>query len=185
MFLALFGAFLVTTGCDDDFFEPRWFADPQEATLYSLAVPDLNLPSAFSFIDGAAMRIESSQAVGRWDVALDTQDGELVFLPPRALGVQSPAQSRVRITVLPDTAFDEVRVAPADTTLYSSEDPVPVALGNVYVVRTRQVAGSFGRACVHYGKAEPLSLDVEAGRLTFLFDISPVCNDRRLVPPND
>lgn len=180
-FLALFAALFVSTGCGDDLFEPRWFSNPEEATIYSLAIPELNLPTVFNFVQRTALRIESAQAVGRWDLALDTQDGGLVFLPPGALDVQS----RARITVLPDTTFDEVRVAPADSTLYSAEEPVPVALGNVYVVRTRQVTGSFGRPCVYYAKLEPLSMDVEAGRLTFLFDSSPVCNDRRLVPPND
>lgn len=173
---------LAAAACDDDLFgPPRWFANPEEVTLYSLALPELNLPSAFDFIDRAAVRIESARAVGRWDVALDTEGGELVLLPPEALDVPSAA----RITVLEDTTFDGVLEAPADTALYSSEEPVPLALGNVYVVQTRQGRGSFGRACVFYAKLEPLSIDLELGKLTFVFDASPVCNDRALVPPDE
>lgn len=165
--------------CDDDLFQVNWFANPQEATVYSLVVPDLNIPTAFDFINRRSVTIESPESVGRWDLAVDTQAGELVFLTPEALDVPS----RAAITVIPDTAFADVLRAPADTTLYSHVEPVPVALGNVYVIRTREVAGSFGQRCVHYAKLEPLAIDVDLGRLTFVFDTNPVCNDRRLIPP--
>lgn len=171
---------LAALACDDDLFQINWFANPQEATVYSLAVPELNLPTGFDFINRQTVRIESAQSVGRWDLAVDTQGGQLVFLPPDAFDVQS----RAAVLLLPDTSFADVLQAPADTTLYSHEEPVPVDVGNVYVVRTRQVRGSFGRNCVYYAKLEPLSIDVALGRLTFVFDASPVCNDRRLIPPD-
>ena len=62
---------------------------------------------------------------------------------------------------------------------------VPVEIGHVYVVRTRQQAGFYGRQCVYYGKFEPLEEDIVEGRLKFVFDISPVCNSRKLFPPKD
>ena len=74
--------------------------------------------------------------------------------------------------------------APADTTLYTATSPVPVELGNVYVLRTRQGYGSFGQVCVYYAKLEPLEIDPVGGTLRFVFDSSPVCNDRKLIPSN-
>ena len=62
-------------------------------------------------------------------------------------------------------------------------DAVPVELGHVYVIRTRQEVGFYGQACVYYGKLAPLSKDPVNGTLTFVYDVSPVCNSRKLFPP--
>ena len=82
-------------------------------------------------------------------------------------------------------AFEEVLRAPSDTTLYVGDQAVPVELGHVYVVRTRQQAGIYGQRCVYYGKFEPLEQDPEAGTMSFVFDVSPVCNSRKLYPPKN
>jgi hypothetical protein len=51
-------------------------------------------------------------------------------------------------------------------------------------VRTNQYVGSFGTRCVNYGKLEPVAIDAVVGTLSFVFDASPVCNDRKLIPPD-
>ncbi len=61
---------------------------------------------------------------------------------------------------------------------------VPIRLGEIYVVRTRQRPGAFGTLCFFYGKAEALDVDVAQGVVTFQYDVSPACNDRDLIPPN-
>jgi hypothetical protein len=170
------------TACDDDYFQVDWELNPDTVSLFSLARPELNLLSGFDFISRTPVRIESPSATGRWDMVLDTQDGDLVLLPPEAVGVP---ESRARIIPMGDVLFDEVRRAPSDTTLYIGDEAVPVVIGDVYVVRTRRQAGSFGRSCVYYGKFEPLEKDVAQGTLTFVFDVSPVCNSRKLFPPKD
>jgi hypothetical protein len=38
--------------------------------------------------------------------------------------------------------------------------------------------------CSRYAKLQPVALDVATGRLEFIFDLNPLCNDRRLVPPD-
>jgi len=76
-----------------------------------------------------------------------------------------------------------MRRAPSDTLLYVTDKPVPVELGTIYVVRTHEQIGSYGRICVYYGKLEPLEIDLQAGVLRFLQDTSPVCNNRSLLPP--
>lgn len=170
----------LVAACGDDPFDLNWIAQPQEVTLFSLDRPELNLPAAFNFVQRQSLRIQTPEAVGRWDLAVDTQGGELVFLPPGALNIPSTA----RVTVLPDTEFDDVIDAPADSTLYRSSEPVAIDTANVYVFRTHQVSGRFGQVCVYYGKLEPLVVDAATGQVRFLFDVSPVCNSRRLIPPD-
>lgn len=167
------------TACGADPFAIKWSSSPDTAVMYSLARSDLGLPSGFNFNYQyrASVHIERINATGNWDVALDTRGGSLVLLPPGALGIQSQA----RVTELPGKTFDEVTVAPADTAVYSADQPVPLRLGSVYVVRTNQVIGSFGTRCVYYAKLEPLEIDVTEGVLRFVFDSSPVCNDRSLI----
>ena len=177
----LCAALSLTLGaCEDDPFQVNWLADPDTVLLYSLARPELNLPSGYNFNARQRVRIEAPAASGSWDVALDSQEGELVFLPPGALNITS----RARVTALPDAVFEDVREAPRDTAVYSANEAVPIEMNSVYVVRTSESLGSFGRRCVYFAKLEPLEIDVAAGTLRFVFDASPVCNDPRLVPPN-
>jgi len=168
------------TACGSDPFAINWAVSPDTVLLYSLARPQLNLVSGFDFYNRTAVRVEDANATGNWDIAVDTREGKIVLLPPGALGVDS----RARVASLPGANFDEVVEAPADTTLYTATSPVPVELGTVYVMRTRQGYGSFGRVCVYYAKLEPLEIDPVGGTLRFVFDSSPVCNDRKLIPPN-
>ena len=166
--------------CGDDPFSFNWNDQPDTVVLYSLARPELNVPSGFNFLSAATVTIESPNATGSWDVALDTQGGELVLLPPGALGVDS----RARIAPLDGLTLDEVQEAPTDSTVYVSAAAVPVRTGTVYVVRTGQRQGSFGRRCVYYAKMEAIDIDVAEGALRFRHVTNPVCNDRRLIPPD-
>jgi hypothetical protein len=174
----LFAAVAATAGCDDPF-EIRWEAQTDTALIYSLARPEPNLPSGFNFYFRAPIAVEAPGSTGQWDVALDTEGGRLVLLPPRALGINS----RARIAALPGVSFQDVTDAPADTTSYVSNRSVPLNLGTIYVVQTSEQSGSFGQRCVFFAKMEPLVLDAAAGTLKFAFDASPVCNDTRLIPP--
>jgi hypothetical protein len=167
------------TACGDDPFSFDWDDAPDTAQIYSLARPELNIPTAFSFFDGLAYAVEVPNASGRWDLALDTQGGQLVLLPPGALGISA----RARVAPIPGVTYADVTQAPADTLLYEGDDPVPVEMGTVYVIRTNQRQGSFGSACTYYGKMEPVDFDVAGGSLTFRYVTSPICNSRDLVPP--
>ncbi len=168
-----------TLACGDDPFAVRWVEAPDTVLLYSLVRPEQNLFSGFSFINRVPVRIEAPSATGTWDVVVDTRGGEIVLLPPGALGVDSKA----RITSMQGMTFEEVIEAPEDTLLYTA-DQMPMTLGTVYVVKTSQYQGSFGTRCSNYAKLEPLIIDPVGGTLTFVYDASPVCNDRRLIPPD-
>lgn len=165
--------------CGDDPFKIDWVESPDTVLLFTLSRPELNLPSGFDFYNRSTVVIEVPDATGNWDMAVDTRGSGVVLLPPGALGVISKAQ----VAALPGRTFQDVTEAPADTALYTSRAPVPVAMGTVYVWRTRQAYGSFGSVCVYYAKMEPVVINAAAGTLSFVFDASPVCNDRSLIPP--
>jgi hypothetical protein len=113
-----------TLGCGDDPFAIRWTEAPDTVLLYSLVRPEQNLFSGFSFINRVPVRIEAPSATGTWDVVVDTRGGEIVLLPPGALGVDSKA----RITPMQGMTFEEVIEAPEDTLLYTA-DQMPMTLG--------------------------------------------------------
>jgi hypothetical protein len=167
---------LASAGCDDNIFDPSWLAQPDTVVLYSLARPELELESAFQFLGRATVQLERPGAAAQWDIALDTRGGQLVLLTPGALVVNS----RARIAALPGQTFDLVTEAPADTLLYTGTDAVPVQMNAVYVVRTRIDE----QGCSKYAKVAPVAIDVAEGRLRFVYDTNPLCNDRRLVAPD-
>lgn len=165
--------------CGDDPFDFDWSDAPDTVKLYSIERPELGLASGFSFAPPpTASIIERPDATGSWDIAIDTRGGQLVILPPGALGITA----RARISVLGVMSFDEVVEAPEDTLLYTADDPVPASMGTVYVVRSNRRATGFG-SCVYYAKMEPVTIDVAGGTLLFRYVESPVCNSRDLVPP--
>ena len=165
-----------SAGCGDDLFRITWFATQDTTVLYSLARSELSLPSAFDFLDRTRFVVEAPGSSDSWDVALDTRDGQLALIPPGALGINNAA----RITVIPDVSYDDVTEAPADSTLYSTTEPVFLELGSVYVVRTRRQSTSFG-FCSVYAKLEPVALDDAVQSATFVYDNNPRCDDRALV----
>ena len=166
-------------GCGDDPFAFNWNDAPDTVLLYSLARPELNLNSAFNFFQGLPVKVEGPVSTGAWDAAVDTRGSDLVLLTPGAFGVVGAA----RITTLVGMTLDDVTRAPSDTLLYVANDPVPVRLGTIYIVKTNRSRGSFGSSCSYYAKLEPLVIDVAGGALTFRYVANPVCNSLDLIPP--
>jgi len=178
---ALIAALLVgAAACGDDPFAYDWSDTPDTVLLYSMARPELNLQSAFNFRSKLPIQVEAAASTGSWDAAVDTRGGEIVLLPPGALGVIGAA----RVTTLEGFALADVRKAPSDTLVYVADQPVPVAMGNVYVVKTNRSQGSYGSTCIYYAKLAPVIIDVAGGTLTFEYVANPVCNSSDLVPPN-
>lgn len=178
--LATAAVVLTSVACGDDPFALPWIESPDTVLLYSLARPEMNLTSGFNFQQKVAVRIEAATAAGSWDVAVDTRDGNIVFVPPTALGVTSQAA----VATVPGETFATLKEAPSDTAAYVRDRAVPVREGEVYVVRTNQGRSFFGSRCFFYAKVEPLDVDPVGGTIIFRFDINPNCNDRRLIPPD-
>lgn len=166
-------------GCGNDPFAFNWDDTPDTVLLYSLARPELNLQSGFAFLQGLRIRVEAPISTGAWDAAVDTRNGEIVLLPPGALGVVSSA----RITTLEGMTLEDVVRAPTDTLVYTADQPVPVRPGTIYIIKTNRATGSFGTSCVYYAKMEAVTIDVAAGSLLFRHVTNPVCNSQDLVPP--
>ncbi|GMR12774.1 MAG: hypothetical protein BMS9Abin29_0967 [Gemmatimonadota bacterium] len=176
------GAFtLAGSACGRNPFAIDWEASPDTALVYSLARPELNLPTAYDLVFVNPVMIQAAGATGTWDFALDNRGNGLALLPPGVFGIASTAQ----ITSLGrGLRFEDVARAPTDTTLYVSDEPMMMELGNVYALRThrRAGAGPFSENCFFYAKLQPLVIDVENGVLTFVFDRNPFCSDPDLVP---
>ncbi len=173
-------ALLITAACDDDPLAVRWVESPDTVRLFALSHDAPNLFSGFDFKPRAPVLIESLSTGGNFDMAVDTAGGEFVWLPPGALGITSAAG----IATLEGETFESAVRAPADTARYSTSAPVPIRLRTIYVIRTRAHTGLFGINCNHYGKFEPLAIDVASGWVLFQFDVSPACNNRDLIPPD-
>ena len=170
---------LAGAACGSDPFAINWATSIDTATVFSLDRPELSLPSGFNFVTRLPVKVHDAGIEGRWDFALDTQGGQLVFLPPRLLGV---ADSRAMITQIEGIDFEELDQAPSDTLEYTADAPVPLRTDVVYVFQTHEEFTAFGQRCVYYAKLEALDIDMIEGELTFRFDNNPVCNDRRLIP---
>lgn len=169
------------SGCGEDPLTPIvWTSVVDTATIYSLARPELDLLSAFNFHDRTGIRLERVGQAEQWDIALDTRGGQLVLLPPGALGVTSEA----RIVPLPGQPYETAAEAPKDTALYSSTQPLPVVVDRLYVVKTGVRATELGGICGYYAKMKPIAIDAAQGSMTFVYEANPVCNDRSLVPPD-
>ncbi len=170
---------LILVGCGDDPFLVRWTANPGEVTLFALDREELNRPAGFNMLARSRVVIEDPLAQGSWDFSVEREGGRMLLVPPSVLGVHS----RAALVPMEGMTFDEVRRAPSDTLLYITDDAVPAEFGTIYVVRTHEQLGRFNRACVYYGKLEPLEIDIELGTFRFRHDTSPDCNNRSLVPP--
>ena len=168
------------TACSGDPFAFNWDDTPDTVLLYSLARPELNLVSAFNFLQGIPVRVERATATGSWDAAVDTDGEQIVLLAPGAFGVTGAA----RIATLEGLSYEDVTRAPKDTLVFTADQRVPVRMGNIYVVKTNRSLGSFGNSCVYYAKLQPIDIDAAGGTLTFRYVTNPVCNSPDLVPPN-
>lgn len=164
--------------CGSEPFGINWAASEDEVFLYSIDRPELNLPTGFDFHNRRQIDIAEVGRGRDWDIAVATRDGELVLMPPGALGIPSEA----RIAVLPNTELSDVLVAPEDIESYVIDEPVPLRMGDVYVIRSRTQFDFFGFSCVYYAKATPILIETEVEFIRLRFETNPFCNDPRLQP---
>jgi hypothetical protein len=169
---------LLTAGCGEDPFVIQWEERPEETFLYSLDREEMFRPTAFNIVQRQEVIVEAGDTEGAWDFAVDRQDGVLVLLPPRILGLFGGAG----IAPIPNARFQDVTEAPESPTAYFEDEAVPLELGTVYVIRSREQRGIYGESCNYFGKIQPLNIDQVAGILYFVHDVSPVCNDPSLIP---
>jgi hypothetical protein len=100
-------------------------------TIGSLTDTPISTASGFS-VTGGAIRTDLDPA---FDFAYDIEPaGTSVILPRAALGIESGSSAEPGV-MRRDEAFDDIVAAPSNG--YVTEEAVPVALGERYIVRSR------------------------------------------------
>jgi hypothetical protein len=140
-------------------------------TVGSLTDTPITTASGFSVTAGA-IRTDLDAA---FDFAYDIQaTGTSVFLPRAALGIESGSSAEPGI-MRRDEAFDDIEAAPSNG--YVTEEAVPVALGERYIVRSR-VTCTIG--VPFYAKVEVIGLEDNSLILKVLANAN--CGYRGLEP---
>lgn len=173
-------AAIALAGCDDGLGPIVWDDTPDTTMIYSLSRPELiGQPSAYDFVFQRRVAIEAPGESGKWDVVLAEKDDGFVVIPSSWFPGLSSRSGIGRVVGV--TSLEEVTKAPGDTAFYRRE-PVPLAVGGVYVVRTRtDQCFPFGAAAT-YAKLKVISIDTVVGAATFASVHNPYCNNRNLVP---
>ena len=146
----------------------------QTATLYALVGTPVETPSAFA-LDGSR-RVRTDQSVD-FDFAYNVEpDGRQVFLPRAALDIDPTAT--VNPGLLPQTqSFEAITLAPSNG--YITDQPVPIALGDRYVVRGR-ITCNIG--VPRYAKLEVQAIDGATRSVTFRVLTDDNCGFKGLEP---
>ncbi len=106
------------------------------------------------------------------------QNGIFSLLPRGAVGLES---LRAAVTeAIPGTTFEGLDEAPSSSR-FSSSRGVALAVGSVYVVRSR-VYRVQGINCWQFAKVQPMALSAAAGTVTLAVATSAGCQDTRLAP---
>jgi len=115
--------------------------DPTEAnivdTLTVGSLTDTPITTGSGFSVGVLQAIRTDQTPEfdfAYDIQGDPTTGTSVFLPRAALGILSGNSAEPGV-MRRDEAFDDIDVAPSNG--YVTEEAVPIALGERYVIRSR------------------------------------------------
>ena len=105
-------------------------------TVGSLTDTPITTASGFSVSIGAIRTDLSPDFDFAYDIQGDAATGTKVILPRAALGIVSGSSAEPGV-MRRDEAFDDIELAPSNG--YVTEEAVPIALGERYVVRSRVV----------------------------------------------
>lgn len=179
----LLGGCIALTGCGDDAFDltPLLVSD---TVLLAAPLPgNIDLPTALDVTGNGAGGLWGGRFPERvsdalaWDFLVRIRDGQLVLLPPGALGVSS----RASITrALVGETLEGLREAPGQST-FIADSAVVLQRGSVYVARSRAALDQFGGGCSQFAKLSPVELDLVAGRVSIAVTTNQRCSDPRLV----
>lgn len=158
-------------GDDDNLPNPTTANIVDTVTIGSLVGTPITTPSGFSVTSGPVRTDRSPD----FDFAYNIEaNGVKVFLPRAALGIPSstanPGLQRRNET------FDEIELAQSNG--YTTEDPVPIAVGDRFVVRSRVICGALGVPV--YAKIEVIGLEGNLVDLKVLANTN--CGYKALTP---
>lgn len=144
--------------------DPNALPDPQienvvdTISISALTGTPIQLPSALSV---AGPRVVRTDLSADFDVAFDIRGSTPVFVP-RA-GLNFPATGLQPGLMRSDAAFADIREAQSNG--YTTRDTLQLAVGNVFVARSRVVCSALQVPL--YGKLRILELDPAARTVTF------------------
>lgn len=168
-------ALLIAAACSDDNGLPDATISNVERieTLFALVGTPITTPSAY-LVDGNR-RVRTDTTVN-FDFAYNIEpDGRHVFVPRAVLGITETSvnpgfQAR-------SETFEAIREAPSNG--YVTDQVVPIAVGERYVVRSRIIC-TIG--VPKYGKLEVVSFDDAARTVTFRMLANNNCGFKGLEP---
>jgi hypothetical protein len=146
---------------------------PEETALHDFENGNLLDPSAFDLFNGTAVRTDLSSA---WDLlfSVDPSLGPTLMARGAVLGGDFDAGIQVSTS-----AFDDLTEAPEDN--YTDDVPVPISVGDVLIVRSRQSTRISFR-CRLFGKMEIVSIEGSPAVATIRYVINPNCEQRGIEP---
>jgi hypothetical protein len=159
-FVTCLAAAIALSACGD----PNALPDPQTPnvvdtiSISALTGTPIQLPSALSLPGPRGVRTDLS---ADFDVAFDILGTTPVLLPRAAL--HFPASGLQPGLQRPGVAFADVKEAVSNG--YTTQDTLQIAVGDVFMARSRVVCSSLGVAI--YGKMRILEIDPVARTVTF------------------
>jgi hypothetical protein len=143
-------------------------------TLWALVGTPVSTPSGYS-VNGS-QRVRTDLSI-EFDFAYNVQTGgEHIFLPRAALGIDTANAAKPGFLIRSES-FDDITLAPSNG--YITDVPVPIALGQRYVVRSR-VTCAIG--VPKYAKLEILSFDEVTRIVSFRIMVNDNCGFKSLEP---
>ncbi len=167
----LLAAAVLGCGDDDSLPDPEVPNVVDTLTLGSLVGTPITTPSGFAVERGTVRTDQSAD----FDFAYNIEpDGRPVFLPRAALGLPSSTTADPGLQQRSES-FDEIVVARSNG--YVTEEPVPIALGDRFMVRSRVVCGI---GVPRYAKIEVINLEANLVDLKVLANTN--CGYKGLEP---
>lgn len=143
-------------------------------TLWALVGTPVSTPSGYSVEGNRRVRTDLSVD---FDFAYNVEtSGEHILLPRAALGIDTATAAKPGF-LLRNESFEAITTAPSNG--YITDVPVPIAVGQRYVVRSR-VTCQLG--VPKYAKMEILSFDETLRILSFRILTNDNCGFRSLEP---
>jgi len=166
---------LTACGGDDGLPDPTVTNGERSDTLYALEGTPVTTPSAYSLEGSRRVRTD---LLTDFDFAYNLEpDGRHVFLPRAVMGIEATASVQPGFQVRSET-FEAITVAPSDG--YTTDQAIPIAVGERYVVRGRVTCTSLGLP--KYAKLEVVSFDDVARTVSFRVLTNDNCGFRGLEP---
>lgn len=176
LFLILSAGALAALACSDNSGPVATVENVEHPdSVWALIGTPVSTPSGYTVDGSRPVRTDVSI---EFDFIYDlTSDGSHVFLPRAALGIDTANTVNpgfIRMT----ESFEDITLAPGEG--YTTEDPVALALGDRFVVRSRVTCGAL--ALPKYAKIEIVRFDDLVRTVTFRILANDNCGFRSLEP---